>query len=411
MHRGEANRLAILGAGPVGLEAALLGVRLGFEVQVYERGRIGEHLHRWGHVRMFTPFGMNSTAAGRQAILAEKPDHTFPANDECITGREHVRIYLEPLARTKLLKDRIHTECQVVAVGRERWTKSDSRADAKASLPPFRLLVREKNKERIETADYVFDCTGTFGRHRWLGEGGIPAVGESAHEAAICYGLDDIAGERKGHYAGRTTLVVGGGFSAATSVVMLSELASSAPETWVIWLARTSSTLPIRRVPNDPLRERDRLAVRANTLATRADGNVEFHPHSFVTAVESLGQDKGFRVTARIGRSGQQRTWEVDRLIANVGYLPDWGLLGELQLACCPITSALPRLGAALLERDGEAGRIPAMTPELLRTSEPDLFVLGAKSFGRDSRFLLGVGFEQVRQVLQMLTGKKIPGE
>ncbi len=407
MPRAEANRLAVIGAGPIGLEAAAVAARLGFDVHVYERGRIGEHLHRWGHVRLFTPFGTNSTAAGRNAILAENPSHVFPANDECITGRDHVRVYLEPLGRSKLLKDRIHTECQVVAIGRERLLKEDSRLDAKVGHP-FRLLVREKNKERIETADCVLDCSGTYTEHRWLGEGGIPAVGETAAESAICYGLDDILGERKNHYAGKATLVVGNGFSAATSVVSLAELAASAPETWVVWLARTPSTLPIRRVANDPLRERDRLAVRANTLATRTDGNVEFHPHSVVTSVESLGQDKGFRVTARIGRNGQARTWEVDRIIANVGYQPDWHLLRELQFSPCPVTSALARLGAVLLEHRGEAGWIPPLTADLLRTPEPGLFVLGAKSFGRDSRFLLSVGFEQIRQVFQALTGKPV---
>lgn len=408
MPRAGANRLAVIGAGPIGLEAALLGVRLGFEVQVYERGRIGEHLHRWGHVRLFTPFGMNSTAAGRNVIVAENPNHVFPANDECITGREHVRVYLEPLGRSKLLKDRVHTECQVVAIGRERLLKEDSRSEVQGGGHPFHLLLREKNRERIEIADYVLDCTGTYGQHRWLGEGGIPAVGESAAESVICYGLDDILGERKNSYAGKTTLVVGGGFSAATSVVNLAELSASAPETWVIWLARTPSTLPIRRIANDPLRERDRLAVRANTLATRTDGNVEFHPHSVVTSVENLGQDKGFRVTARIGKSGQARTWEVDRIIANVGYQPDWHLLRELQFSPCPVTSALPRLGAAFLEHHGEAGRIPPLTADLLRTPEPGLFVLGAKSFGRDSRFLLSVGFEQLRQVFHLLTGKPV---
>lgn len=381
MPRGEANRLAILGAGPIGLEAAVVAAQLGFDVHVYERGRVGEHLLRWGHVRMFSPFAMNSTPTARSAILAENPNHAFPANDECITGKEHVRRYLEPLAKTRLLKDRIHCECQVVAVGRERLLREDSRSEVRPGSPPFRLLLREKNKERIEWADYVLDCTGTYGQHRWLGEGGIPAVGEMAAESAICYGLDDLLGERKNHYAGKTTLVVGSGYSAATSVVHLAELAAQATETWVIWLARTSSTLPIRRVPNDPLRERDRLAVRANTLATRTDGNVEFHPQSHVASVESLGQDKGFRVTARLGKSGQQRTWEVDRIIANVGYLPDVNLFRELHVT---------------------------LTPELPLTQEPGFFVLGSKSFDRDSRFLLGTGFEQVRQVFRSITGKPI---
>src|SRR5438046_4712425 len=98
MAKAETRRIAILGAGPVGLEAALYARTLGFPVTVYERGQVGEHLRRWGHVRLFSPFGMNVTPLGRAAILAEQADHTFPADSECITGQQHLAAYLDPLA-------------------------------------------------------------------------------------------------------------------------------------------------------------------------------------------------------------------------------------------------------------------------------------------------------------------------
>src|SRR5262249_50756775 len=152
---------------------------------------------------------------------------------------------------------------------------------------------------RDEEADVVLDCTGTYGRHRWLGDGGLPALGEAAAEGQIAYGLEDLPGERRHHYAGKNVLVYGAGHSAATTVCLLADLAEQHPDTWVVWLARGPSTQPIRRVPGDPLRERDRLAVRANTLATRPDGNVEFHPQTINESVEGHGHDRGFRVEAR----------------------------------------------------------------------------------------------------------------
>src|SRR6266516_3622055 len=63
-------RLAILGAGPIGLEAALYARFLGYEVVVYERGDIAASVREWGHVRMFTPFQMNRTTLGLAAIRA-----------------------------------------------------------------------------------------------------------------------------------------------------------------------------------------------------------------------------------------------------------------------------------------------------------------------------------------------------
>jgi hypothetical protein len=375
--RKETPRLAILGAGPVGLEAALYARRLDLPVTLYERGRPGEHWHRWGHVRLFTPFSMNVTPLGRAAVLADSPKHKFPTDTECITGREHVAAYLTPLAACSALKECLRPEIQVIQVGRRGLLREEALGEPRRATAPFRLLLRDgKGHESTAEADLILDCTGTYGNHRWMGDGGIPAAGEIGAAAQIAYGLDDVLGERKAHYSGHTILVVGAGYSAATSVCNLSVLAAENPSTWVVWLARAAGTLPIKRIANDPLKERDRLAVRANTLAARGEGNIEFHAQAVVEAIESRGPDKGFLVTARV--AGKPRTWEVDRIIANVGYAPDTGLSRELHVA----------------------------ENTVLCNPEPNFFVLGAKSYGRHGEFLLRSGFEQVRDVFALIQGK-----
>ena len=270
----------------------------------------------------------------------------------------------------------IRENTTVLHVGRRGLLKEDYPGDARRAKEPFRLLVRDdKGKERVEQADVVLDCTGVYGNPRWLGDGGVPAVGETAARPHIAYGLEDVAVERKNIYADRTTLVIGAGYSAATTVCALTALAEKHPATWVIWLARGAGTQPVRRMANDPLRERDHVAVRANNLATRPDGNVEFHPQTVVESVETAGPDRGFKVGARGG--GKAVSWDVERVIANVGYSADIDLCRELQV--------------------GDAG---------LRHAEPNYYMLGAKSRGRDSDFLLRAGFEQVREVFALLTGK-----
>src|SRR4051812_17311213 len=91
-------RLAILGAGPIGLEAGLYARQLKLPFTIFEQGRVGEHVWRWGHVRLFSPFGMNTTPLGRKAIASIKLEPNFPADDACTTGREHIERYLGPLA-------------------------------------------------------------------------------------------------------------------------------------------------------------------------------------------------------------------------------------------------------------------------------------------------------------------------
>jgi hypothetical protein len=399
MAKSDVPRIAVLGAGPVGLEAALHARALGLPVTVYERGRVAEHVQRWGHVRLFSPFGMNCTALGRAAIKAENPKHELPADGDCVSGRDYTAAYLEPLAMTGKLIERLRLETQVVAVGRSGLLKGDS---AKRGERPFRLLLRDaKGAERAEETDVVLDCTGTYGQHRWLGDGGIPAPGETAVRAHIAYGLDDILGSDRAKYAGKTVLVVGVGHSAATTVCRLAEM-------WIIWLARGPRSQPMVRHPNDPLRERDRLAAKANTLATRGEGHVEFHPASVVESIIGHGPDKGFTIAARV--DGKPKTWEVDRIIANVGYEPDNRLYRELQVHECNATLAPMALAAALAKQAGVDGlTVGAQGPSALKTSEPNFYVLGAKSYGRNSHFLLRSGFEQVREVFTLITGKPDP--
>jgi thioredoxin reductase len=406
MTRTEPYRLAVLGAGPIGMEAALYARRLNFPVTVYERGRVGEFMQRWGHVRLFSPFAMNITSLGRSALLADDPNFDFPGDGDCITGREHVAAYLDPLAHASPLADCVRLETQVLNVGRCGLLKGDAPGDPTRAKQPFRLLLRDaKGRERVDEADVVLDCTGTYGQHRWLGDGGIPAAGEHAAEAHIAHGVEDVLGARRDHYAGKNILVVGAGHSAATNVCNLARLAEDHTATWVIWLARCTSTQPLRRITNDPLKERDRLAVRANTFATRPEGNVEFHNQSLIESVEFHGPERGFRVTAQC--AGKAKTWDVDRIIANVGYSPDAGLYRELQVHECYATLGPMNLAAALLKHRGaDCLSVPAQGAAVLRSPEPNFYVLGAKSYGRNSNFLMRTGFEQVRDVFTLITGK-----
>jgi hypothetical protein len=49
---------------------------------------------------------------------------------------------------------------------------------------------------------------------------------------------------------------------------------------------------------------------------------------------------------------------------------------------------------------------VPSFAGATLQTPEPNFFILGAKSYGRNSNFLLRAGFEQVHEVFKLLTGK-----
>ena len=361
-------RVAVLGAGPVGLEAALYAHALGLTVNVFEKGQVGEHLTRWGHVRLFTPFSMNTTPLGRQTLFRENPKREFPADTDLLTGREFREAYLVPLAESPTLLESLHPQHAVLFVGRPRTKPNE----------PFQVLVRsDGGQERVVVADVVLDCTGTYSRPNWMGEANIPAIGELPARQHIASGLEDVLGAKRDHYAGRSIVLVGAGYSAAHTMRQLATLAEEHPATWVFWLTRgPRGQQPLPRIPGDPLKERDRLAARANSLATRGDGNLEFHTQIGIEEIVCHGPDKGFRITARSG--SKRLVWDVERVIANVDYRAEMRLCEALHV-------------------DEPTGSIA--------TREPGYFILGAKSQGRGSGFLLKTGFEQIRQVFAQVLG------
>src|SRR6476619_99326 len=105
MPRAEPLRVAVLGAGPVGVEAALYAKACGLSVAVYERGAVCEHLLRWGHVKLFTPFGMNVSPLGLQSLLREKRSRDLPADTDLLTGRQLREAYHVPLAESEAILD------------------------------------------------------------------------------------------------------------------------------------------------------------------------------------------------------------------------------------------------------------------------------------------------------------------
>jgi thioredoxin reductase len=391
-------RIAVLGAGPVGLEAALYARYLGYEVDLYELGRLAENVLRWGHLRMFSPFGANRSLLGLAALRAQDPNWQAPSDDALLRGREYVERYLLPLARSDLLADRVHEQTEVVAIGRDGPLKTEPAGDETRAQSDFRLLLRSTSaelhaQERIALADAVIDASGTFGHHNWLGQGGMPAIGETDAEPHIEYGLPDVLEADRSAYAGRNVLLVGDGDSAATNLVALAELAAQAPDTWITWVTRghasDEQSPPVRVIADDPLPQREQLARQANRLAADDANHVSHLGGTVVEAVFWHADLDRFSVQL-VGKHAVEM--EFDRVIANVGYRPDARMYGELQIDHCPVTDA-PRTVTA---------DATAPTASLI-LREPDFYVLGAKSRGRDSRFLISDGFEQIRALFAIL--------
>lgn len=388
------SRVAIVGAGPIGLEAALAASARGLDFTVYEASlNVGGYVRRWGHVRTFTPWDMAVSPRARSALAAAAAP--APEGTGLPTGDQLAAELLGPLAALPALRGRIRLGTRVTGIGREGLLKHEEIGSSERAGRPFRLLMEHPDgSEAIETADTVLDCSGTYGNPNRLGDGGIPAIGETALEGRIDRFMPSLQADPAA-WAGRTVLLAGAGHSAQTAARDLASFARDAPGTRIVWAIRGIEPT-WGAVEDDPLPQRAALNRAAAELAAGASPAVEVRTGE---VIERLAERDGrITVTLRNGSTGEVT---VDRVLALNGAVGDASLYRQLQVHECYATAAPMNLAAALL---GEAGAdcLAQPTPgaETLANPEPGFYILGAKSYGRNSQFLMRNGWAQVDHVL-----------
>ncbi len=426
------KKIAIIGGGPIGIEAALYGSCAGFEVRVYERGRIAENVRQWGHIGLFTEWKRNRSPLA--ARLLRERNIELPPPETTSSGDE-LAAYVARVAALEPLRGCIFPQTEVVSVTRERTLKSDLVDDPRRAQRPFRLMLRGAFGEKIAHADAVIDATGVYQTPNFCGSGGAPCPGEKQNAREIFYHLPDVAGRDRVHFANRHTLVVGSGHSAASTLRSIGELMPTFPDTRVTWAVRRDVPphgFPYTLTDDDSSPHRQELHRDANELSRHP--NVDFRPRSVVEKIERDRQ--GFRVTLNIAppnaREHSQEEIEshvffCDTIAAHVGFRPDETLWSELQVHPHFATDGVFGLSEAILAVNKQAGvglstgyaekkppeenpndagvsaHCVVGDPSLLRHPEPNFYVIGIKSYGRDAGFLMQNGFRQVRDIYQLL--------
>ncbi len=403
MNRSE-YPVVVIGAGPVGLAAAAHVLARNLEPLVLERGnQVGASMTAWGHVRLFSPWRY---AVDKAAVaLLEAQGWTLPDPESYPTGADLVREYLQPLAATPEMRSRIRLETEVVAVTRDGFDKMKTPG---RELAPFLVSVRDaEGREEAILARAVIDASGTWTHPNPLGGSGRYAAGERELADRIAYSIPDVLGTARPRYAGKRVLVVGSGHSAFNVLLDLVDLADADADADADVEPRTTITWAIRRPGervenlfgggiNDALPARGALGERVHRLVEA--GRLRLIAGLRITGIERT--DEGVVV-----RGPDNVLAPVDEIIAVTGFRPDLDLLSELRLALDSAVESPVALAPLIDPNLHSCGSVPPHGAEELRHPDPDVYIVGMKSYGRAPTFLMLTGYEQVRSVAAAIAG------
>jgi cation diffusion facilitator CzcD-associated flavoprotein CzcO len=388
--------IAIIGAGPVGLAAAANLVDRGLDFVVYEGGdRIGDSMRSWGHIRLFSPWKHLVDPASRR--LLEAAGWREPAPEGMPTGAELVEQFLEPLAALPAIAANIRLGSSVTDVSRNGMDRTRS-ADREAI--PFLLRVRQGDGTIVEsTARAVIDASGTYRSPNRLGSSGLDPLGLAEVADLVSHALPDVLGRDRPAFAGRTTVVVGAGHSAANTLLNLTELAEADPATRVVWAIRNAAAARVSASPDDELRARASIGERVQRLV--AAGRIDVVDRFEIVRLERQGE----RAQVIGHRAGELHTLLADRVVNATGFRPDLDMLREIRLDLDQVVEAPRRLAPLIDPNVHSCGTVAPHGFTELQQPEPNFFLAGMKSYGRAPTFLLATGYEQVRSITAWLAG------
>jgi hypothetical protein len=309
---------------------------------------------------------------------------------------EHV---LQPFAHLPEVAAGLRLRTRVVSVSREGFDKVKSAAREQSA---FVIRATQGGKVIELRARAVIDATGTWNRPNPLGANGLPAIGEADAADRIFYGIPDVLGAHRDRYAGKRSLVVGAGHSAANALLALAELANVAPATRLLWSVRSPMlTRVFGGGDADALPARGQLGASLRNL--RDSGALQFVPGLRITEIRREG---GQLDVVGIGLNGERLTLQgIDEIVCATGQRPDLSLTSELRLKLDPWLESTEALGPLIDPNVHSCGTVRPHGHRELAHPEPGFYTVGVKSYGRAPTFLMATGYEQVRSVVAAIAG------
>lgn len=279
--------IAIIGAGPIGIEAAIYARFLGYFVSIFDTRRVAHRMLDWHLRKLACPVSVCTSPLGHAAIKSQNPEYVLPDPDAIWTGKEYAEQYLLPLAKTDLLFDDIHFLSPVTSISRLKSFRFEEIDPQDRCEDQFRLLVEGRHRGNwASRADIVLDCRGAHERTAGMGPGGGLAIDEQTHrDSFLKHSPLDRKFESK-LLLGKQVGLVGG-----------SDRACQFVHEYLDWHVENSSSRLTWLVPCDAKEQRPYVAATLSRIEESGNPEIQTYP---ILGVEKISKSDDDRWTLQL---------------------------------------------------------------------------------------------------------------
>ncbi len=388
--------LVIVGAGPIGIEAAIYAQRLGFTVRVIEKGEgrasaIGD----CGRATMYSPWQASFSPLGIE-LLSNNGGFSPPSDP--LRWRDYLTGYLQPVAQLARLDIRFQT--RVSAIGRAGISRTTLIANNRQAFPFKLLLCGPEGLETTLLAHRIIDASGVRDRPLWIGAGRMPAINEQSLRGRILPGACNLHDQVNG-LVDRVWMVIGEGYEAAVAVHQIKDFLANHVAARLIFLDEQGRQPYLKNFKNDVFPKRVDFINQANAFLESGHPQVVLHTETGISRLDLEGD----RLRVELDTPNGELYVLVDHLVGATGHAADESLWQELQIHQCYASGAPMATAAAMLADTIDHRLTPyALGCDSLKNPEPGFYVLGAKSYGRNPGFSLHIGLGQIVAAFRDMT-------
>lgn len=358
MLKNKSIETIIIGAGPIGLAMATRLILSNKSFLILEKGKsVGANILEWGHIKLFSNW--KDCVDIESQKLINKYNQTNYILEDFPTGNEFVNQYLKRLTNLECFKNNIQLNSTVQIVNFDYSTKE------------FSVIYNQSENIKIINCKNVIDASGTWLNHK------KSVKNQSDFSDYICHGI--LNAKKVVDYFQNTSIaILGNGHSAMNSIVLASQY-SNANINWVI--RDEEPRLGKSKVGGKSKKLEEKIIYLIEQDRIQLVTDFYLNKLSITKQKLNLHSEKGEILS------------KVDFLIQNIGADADYSFLSGIPLNLDNKFNSPKHLAKKINPESHTCDTLSYNFQDTI-ISEKNYYVIGMKSFGKASNFLLSSGYE-----------------